>query len=112
MWIGLLDRSCKPYHPRVVARVDADLVQWKLDYWQKGWLRLSNVTVLCFKVFEDVERPGFYGFFRDVDSAESFYAPVRFLSREVDTIVQIKAGDMFDMVPGTIAINLPMPKKR
>jgi hypothetical protein len=123
MFIGLLDANKQPYHPTVVSRVDADLVEWSLDYWKKGWLRLKNRTPLKFKVRWDIERPGFYAFFREVDDVESFYAAIPFARGEdqfgrdskhlvdVGTITKVKAGDEFVMYPGVITINMPGPVK-
>jgi hypothetical protein len=123
MFIGLLDAKRNPYHPTIVSRVDADLVEWSLDYWKRGWLRLKNRTPLKFTTHWDIERPGFYAFFRDIDDVESFYAPIPFAHGEdlfgrdskhladVGTITIVRAGDDFILDPGQIVINLPGPAK-
>jgi len=123
MWIGLLDENKKPYHPSVVERVDCDLIEWKLDYWKDGWLRLTNRTMIKMRVHFTIGRPTFYAFFKDIDSDRSFYASIRFADGEdrygvafdrkteqdVGTITAINAGDYFAMHPGYVCMNLPGP---
>jgi len=120
MWIGLLDQDKKSYHPTVVGRVDSDLVVWKFEYLKAGWLRLSNRNELIFLVHKHIVYPHYYGFFRDIDDAETFYFPIpltvptawRDQKGELTTMLAVKAGDQLHLAPGDLKISLPGPAKK